>query len=286
LGRLVRSLRRGRSGCLLRGRYVHRRPLLIRRPRVTLRSARGAHPIVDGPLWIEPSAVGARISGLRLTAHDPIFNIPLKVQADRARITRNTITTAPNSICVLVGSARTANGVVIEGNRIRNCGEAGKYDHLIYLQSTRDTVIRWNVLAGNPGGWAVHLYPDADRTLIEHNVIDGNLGGVVFAGDSGNTSDQNLVTHNAITFSGPRWNVEGSWGGSAGEGNSVEHNCLFSLGPGAPAGIGDYQAGFTASENPVLMGSPYLARERRDFRFQPGNVCLALVGDLTAHLRR
>jgi parallel beta helix pectate lyase-like protein len=283
----VRALRRGRTGCLLPGRYVHRNPLLIRRPRVTLRSARGAHPIVDGALWIEPSATGARLSGLRLTAHDPVFNIPLKVQADEARITRNAITTAPNSICVLVGSARTVNGVLIEGNRIRDCGGEGKYDHLIYLQSTRDTVIRWNVLTGNAGGWAVHLYPDADRTLIEHNVIDGNLGGVVFAGDdSGATSDQNLVTHNAITYSGPRWNVESSWDGSQGEGNSVEHNCLFSVGPGAPAGVGDHQGGFTASENPVLPGSPYLDRERRNFRFQPGNLCRGLVGDVRAHLRR
>ncbi len=121
--------------------------------------------------------------------------------------------------------------------------------------------IRHNLLTANGGGWAVHMYPDADRTLVERNTIDGNLGGVVFAGDgSGKTSDRNVVRRNAITFSGPRWSIESSWsGGPCGRGNRAHHNCLYSTGPGAPSGIG-LRTGFRASANVVLAANPYMGR--------------------------
>jgi hypothetical protein len=283
----VRSLRRGWTGCLQSGRYAHLRPVLMRHPGVTLRSAPGARAAVDGAIWIEPSAPGVRLSRLYLTARDELFSIALKIQADDVRIDHDTITTATNSICVLIGSEHPVERTTIEGNRIRNCGETGKYDHLLYLHSSRDAVIRWNLLTANPGGWAVHLYPDADGTVVEHNVIDGNQGGVVFAGDGeGNTSDLNLVRNNAITFSGPRWNIESSWSdGPQGVGNTADHNCVFSMGPDAPGGVAA-QNGFTASDNPVIPGSPYVNRERADYRFLPGNPCIPLVGDVSAHLRR
>jgi hypothetical protein len=287
LGRLVRSLRRGWTGCLQSGRYVHLRPVRMQRPGVMLRSAPGARAAVDGAVWVEPSAKGVRLSRLYLTARDELYSIPLKILADNVRIDHNTITTVPNSICVLIGSDHPAERTLIEGNRIRNCGKTGKYDHLLYLQGSRDAVIRWNVLSANPGGWAVHLYPDADRTLVEHNVIDGNQGGVVFAGDgAGTTSDLNLVRNNAITFSGPRWNVEGSWSdGPQGVGNAAEHNCVFSIGPNAPGGVAPPN-GFTTADNPVVPGSPYLNREGGDYRFLRDNPCIPLVGNVTAHLRR
>lgn len=278
--RLTRSLRRGQTGCLLAGRYRHRGVAHIRRPGVTLRNVHGARARVDGTVWIDPSATGARVAGLFLTTSDPLFSIPLKVQADRAVVTGNVITGRRSTICLVVGSAHAARGVLVERNRILHCGRVGKYDHLIYLVHSRDAVVRWNVLSGNPGGWAVHLYPDADGTLIEHNVIDRNEGGVIFAGDGSQTSDDNLVRNNAITFSGPRWNVEGSWSdGPAGTGNSADHNCLYSSGPGAPAGIGDLD-GFAAADNVVVDRSPYGAGQGAGHRFAAGSPCAGLVGDV------
>jgi nitrous oxidase accessory protein NosD len=287
LGRLVRSLRTGGTGCLLKGTYVHRNPLSIRRPGVTLRSAGRARATIDGAVWIEPSARGARLTRLALTAHDPTFDIPLKIQADDVRVTRSSITNAVSSICILLGSDRTASRTLIERNRISRCGKEGKYDHLLYLHSTRGAVIRWNVLTGDTGGWAVHLYPDADGTLVEHNVIDGNAGGVIFAGSgSGDTSDGNVVRNNAITFSGPRWNLESSWsGGSPGVNNTATHNCLFSLGPGSPGGIASTE-GFVESDNVVLGGSPYVNRDGGDYRFLPGSPCASLVGHVPPRARR
>lgn len=278
--RLTRSLRRGQTGCLFRGRYRHRGVAEIRRPGVTLRSVHGARARVDGTIWIDPSAVGARVAGLFLTTSDPLFSIPLKVQADRAVVTGNVITGRANTICLVVGSEHAARDVLVERNRITRCGRTDKYDHLIYLVHSRGAVVRWNVLSDNPGGWAVHLYPDADGTLVEHNVIDRNEGGVIFAGDGGDTSDDNVVRNNAITFSGPRWNLEGSWSdGPVGSGNVAEDNCLYSAGPSAPSGIAVLD-GFAETRNVVLGRSPYGARQGAGHRFAADSPCARLVGNV------
>jgi hypothetical protein len=236
---------------------------------------------VDGTIWIDPSAKGARVSGLFLTTSDPEFSIPLKAQADRSVVSGNVITgRRASTICLVIGSAHAARGVLVEHNRILRCGRYGKYDHLIYLVHSRGAVVRWNVLSDNPGGWAVHLYPDADGTLIEHNVIDRNEGGVIFAGEGGDTSDGNLVRNNAITFSWPRWNLEGSWSGeAAGADNSALDNCLYTAGPGGPAGIADLD-GFSASNNVVLDRSPYGPRQGAGHRFSADSPCAGLVGDV------
>jgi hypothetical protein len=237
---------------------------------------------VDGAIWIDPPARGARITGLRLTTTDTVYDTPLKVQADDAVVRGNRISAFDNTACISVGSVRTAWRTRIERNWIHNCGKTDKFTHLLYLASTRDAVVRDNLLYDNHGGWAVHLYPDADHTLVEHNLIDRNEGGVVFAGDgSGNTSDYNLVQNNAITFSSPRWNLEGSWsGGPVGTGNLARSNCLYSVGPDAPSGIGE-QSGFEARDNTVLGRSPY---RPRTYRFLKGNPCAPLVGDIRARV--
>jgi hypothetical protein len=278
LARLLRRLRPGRVGCLMAGRYRHRGVVEMRRPRTTLRALGGAPVTVDGALWVLPGAKGARIAGLSLTSHDREFAIPLKVQADGVTIAGNDITSGYSISCVLVGSSRHVSGLVIERNRIHQCGRSGKHDHLIYMVQTRGAVIRDNVLVDNAGGWAVHLYPDADGTLIEGNVIDGNEGGVVFAGDgNGDTSDGNTVRANVITNSSPRWNVEGSWsGGPRGAGNRAVRNCLFTTGPGAPAGIG-YRDGFVASRNVLARGQLYISRSSGDYRLGPGSSCKSVV---------
>jgi hypothetical protein len=262
------------------GRYRHRGVVAMRRPRTTLRPLGRARATVDGALWVLPGAAGARITGLRITSHDPIYAIPLKIQADRVSLVGNDITTARSISCVLVGSSRTVTGTLIERNRIHRCGRRGKLSHLLYVTRSRSAVIRHNVLVGNAGGWAVHLYPNADRTLVEGNVIDSNQGGVIFAGDGrGNTSDGNVVRENVITNSSPRWNIEGSWsGGPDGAGNRAERNCVFSSGPGSPSGIG-FEDGFEESGNVVASGEVYVDRDAGDYRLRSESNCAAVVAD-------
>ena len=277
--RLARSLRRGETGCLYPGSYRHGRPVLLKRPQTALRGLAGGRVRVDGAIWVQGSARGASVSKLRLTASDPVHDIPLKVLADDVRVTRNAITGSTSTICVLVGSHRLARWTRIERNRISRCGSTGKFDHLIYLEQTLHARVRNNLLTANAGGWAVHMYPDADQTVVERNTIDGNQGGVIFAGDGlGSTSDGNVVRFNVITFSSPRWNIEGSWsGGPAGRGNRAHDNCLFTEGPAAPAGIAEPD-GFTADRNVAVAASPYIARPMGDYRLAPTSGCTVPTG--------
>ena len=277
--RLVRSLRPGQVGCLMPGRYRHRGVVRLDRARTTIRSLGRPRATIDGALWVLAGARGARIAGLRLTSHDPEFAIPLKIQADEMELVGNDITASRSISCVLVGSDRTVSGLLIEDNRIHHCGRTGKKDHLIYMAQSRNAVIRRNLLVDNRGGWAVHLYPNADGTLVEGNVIDSNQGGVIFAGSGGGEiSEGNLVRANVITNSSPRWNLESSWsGGPAGRGNAASQNCLFSTGPGAPSGLGP-DRGFHESGNAVARGPVYVDRQAGDYRLRRSSNCAALVG--------
>lgn len=278
--RLLRSLRGGQTGCLEAGAYRHRDVARMTRPGTVLRGIGPGSARILSPIWLMPGATDAQLLGISLTSRNREYPEPLKVQADRARIAGNHITGSFNTICVLIGSQRTAHGVTVEGNRISHCGRHGKLDHLIYVQNAVGTKVRWNLLTDNPGGWAVHLYPNADRTLVEHNVIDDNRGGVIFAGDDDDTSDGNVVRDNAITFSAPRWNVEGSWSEEhTGTGNLAYSNCLISRAAGRPAGIGE-ATGFTAGDNLVLSASPYVNRSLGDYAFAPTSPCLLLVGEV------
>ena len=53
----------------------------------------------------------------------------------------------------------------------------------------------------------IHLYPNARRVRVHHNVMDRNGGGVIFAGDSSYASVDNVVEDNVITGSFTDYNV-------------------------------------------------------------------------------
>jgi nitrous oxidase accessory protein NosD len=267
-------------GCLLAGRYRHRGVAAMRRAGTTLRPLGRAHVTIDGALWVLSGAKGARIMGLTLTSHDPVYSIPVKIQADDVSLVGNDITAARNISCVLIGSGRKVSHTLVERNRIRRCGRTGKLSHLLYVTRSEGAIIRNNLLIGNRGGWAVHLFPDADGTLIEGNVIDANQGGVIFAGEGGATSDGNVVRENVITNSTPRWNIEGSWsGGPQGQGNLAERNCLYSGGPGSPSGIG-FLNGFEQSDNLVATGPVYVDPAGGDYHLRPGSNCAGVLADV------
>jgi hypothetical protein len=277
---LVDSLQAGETGCLRAGTYDGS-DLRMDEPNSTLRSYPGEKVTVKAFLEVYPEATRATVTGLRFDETHNGKDTGVKLQADGSRFVGNELTKGGDGICLIAASWHAARDVVIERNHIYDCGTGGsKYDHQLYLEHTRNAVVRWNILNGNHGGWGVHLYTDADDTLIEHNVIDGNTGGVVFAGEGGDTSDGNVVRNNAITYNGPRWNVEASWsGGPRGRGNRAYGNCVYSTGADSPSGIGD-ESGFSASGNEVLHASPYADRASGDYRFRSDNSCARLVGDV------
>jgi Protein of unknown function (DUF1565) len=283
--RLLRSLRAGQTGCLAPGRYHHHRPARLRSRGASLVGL-GGRAQVDGAIWITAQATGAQIRGLELTASDRTFFIPLKILASRARVAGNRIYGSRSTSCILVGSTRRPRDVRIDRNWIHRCGRSGKLDHLIYVSNAVGTVINGNVLTDNPGGWAVHLYPNADRSIVERNLIDGNQGGVIFAGDGSETADGNVVRANTITFSGPRRNIESSWGHDAiGVGNVAYGNCLYSVGLDSPSGVGT-QIGFAAGPSVATSSSPYSLRPRDGYAFARSNGCARLVEPLPRVVER
>jgi Right handed beta helix region len=278
--KLVESLSAGETGCLRSGSYGGS-DLRLDEPRVTLRSYPGESAKVTAFLEVYPEAERATVTGLRFDSTRNGNDTGVKLQADGAVFSHNELTKGGRGICLLAGSYTKPRDIVIERNHIHDCGPRNsKYDHQLYLVHTRGARVRWNILRGNAGGWGVHFYPDADGTLVEHNIIDGNRGGVVFAGEGRDTSDHNVVRNNAITYNGPRWNLESSWsGGPRGGGNQAVANCVYSTGADAPTGIGARQ-GFSTGGNAVLGGSPYANRARGDYRFRSDSPCARLVGNV------
>ena len=287
--RLVRSLDAGETGCLRAGTYGGA-ALYMRKPDTALQSYPGERATLTAFLEVTPEAPRSRVSGLKIDTSGNSNSVGTKLQADDAVLSDNVITKGSEGICVLAGTYNPAQRVIIERNYIYDCGSAvqpdgshNKFDHLIYLSGTRNAIVRWNILSANAGGWGVHMYPGADGTLIEHNIIDGNQGGVIFAGSgSGSPSDDNIVRNNAITGSGPRWNIESSWSdGPPGTGNIATANCLYSTGQGQPSGVSSGR-GFSATGNTVLSGYPYVNRTAGDYRFKSDSPCATLVGDVVA----
>ncbi len=286
--RLVSSLSAGQTGCLRAGTYGGS-ALYMRKPDTALQSYPGERATLTAFLEVTPEAPRSRVSNLTIDTRGNSNTVGTKLQADDAVLSDNTITKGGEGICVLAGTYNKAQRVIIERNYIYDCGSAvkadgsnNKFDHLIYLSGTRNAVVRWNILRANAGGWGVHMYPGADGTLVEHNVIDGNQGGVIFAGDGeDDTSDDNVVRNNAITGNGPRWNVEASWsGGPAGTGNVATANCVYSTGSSQPSGIPS-STSFSATGNTVLSDYPYVDRAAGDYRFKSGSSCASLVGDVS-----
>jgi Right handed beta helix region len=298
---LVGGLGPGQTGCLRAGNYpgpdnaaAVPTAIYLDAPNSTLRSYPGEQASVDARL--EVTGTGAKVTELTLDSAtlNPTVT-PFKLVGDGSSLSNSNVTGNDRiGTCVQIGTGTTqSSGVVIERNRLTHCGAddggENKWDHNIYVARSLGAIIRWNVLRDNAGGWGVHLYPDADRTLIEHNMIDSDHGGVVFAGNgTGAKSDDNEVRFNSLTYpdaggSLPRYNLEGSWsGGPVGVGNTAHDNCIHSSGAGSPSGIQDPPSGFTATNNYVFTGGAAADQLVDGYRLWAQNPCAvpaeALVG--------
>jgi Right handed beta helix region len=138
-------------------------------------------------------------------------------------------------------------------------------------------VIRGNWIYDNADR-GIQLYPDAQNTTITGNVIDGNGQGIIFSGEGGLASSNNLVEGNVIANSRLRNNVE-SWyprGNPIGQNNVVRNNCVkggaYDEGDG---GIGD-QVGFKVTT--TMRSRPAFSdRSDKDFRLVAGSTCRDLL---------
>ena len=173
-----------------------------------------------------------------------------------------------------------ANRVKLAWNRIHNCGRIPptNHDHGIYVEGAQRTVIRGNLIYDNADR-GVQLYPNAQRTLVTANVIDGNGEGVIFSSEAAGgaysrpyASSDNVVTRNIISNSRERHNVESWWGGPVGTGNVVRGNCLWN---GELGNLDLSGGGFLAVGN-VVAEPRFVDREAKDFRLRGGSPCAGM----------
>jgi parallel beta-helix repeat protein len=282
---LVSRLQPGETGCLRSGEFSENvsigRGGNPGRP-IVLTSAPGERATLLGTLSIGDGANDVVVAALVLNGRNSNGRPSPIVNGDRVTLRENEITNEHTAICVLLGpgfesAPERALDPVVERNRIHDCGRlpARGHDHGIYVEGTTNARIVDNAIYDN-ADYGIHLYPDGDGSTIAHNVIDGNGGGLIFAGEraggeysNGYASDRNVVEHNVITNNSQRNNIESWWGGPVGEGNIARGNCLWN---GRPANLDDSAGGFTHPDN-AIVDPLYTNRAAKDFRLAPRSPC-------------
>jgi hypothetical protein len=248
---------------------------------VTLRSLPGTRASLRGRLWVARGADHVVVSHLRLDgrAIDDTNRNSLPSPTVNARSTMlldNDITNARSRVCAVLGSIRgygTAIMPTLAYNRIHDCGRRGANTHHgIYVESARYARIVWNAIFDNADR-GIQLYPDAQRSLIAGNVIDGNGTGIIFSGAEGYASSNNTVVRNVIAGSQVRNNLEHYWEqpGRVGRGNLAADNCL---GGARQGDLALPVRGYVARGNTSAIVR-YLDRAADDLRPAAGSGCRA-----------
>lgn len=289
--KLVSSLTVGQTGCLVGGVFVEdvsvRAGGTIGAP-ITLKSAPDGRATIVGRFWIADSANDVVVADLTLDGRN-VNNLPSPtVNGDRVAFVGNDVSNANTTICFLVGSLTgygAARDVLIEGNRIHNCGvlPPQNHHHGIYLANSQGGRVRNNVIYDNADKGIV-IFPDSDGNVVENNVIDGNSTGLHFGGsllqDAWHSTypKDNVVRRNVITGS-RRYNVEAywEWQPPADTNNAVVDNCVWAAGFGVqiqdPLQASPWGAGFVATANREVDPG-YVDRAGKDFRLRSDSACL------------
>ncbi|MGH2952440.1 MAG: right-handed parallel beta-helix repeat-containing protein [Solirubrobacterales bacterium] len=277
----VAALAPQQTACLRDGVHRSEDDIAISARGVTLSSYPGERATLEGRLWIREGGDAVTIENLTLNGRNTRGLPSPTVNGDAVRFRGNDVTNDHTAICFVLGDDDygDAVGTVIERNRIHDCGRlpATNHDHGIYVAHADRTVIRGNWIYSNADR-GVQLYPDADGSVITGNVIDGNGQGILFSGEDGEVSEDNLVEDNVITNSNLRFNVESFWpDGREGTGNLVRSNCVFggarSLESG---GVQSPAIGFEAIDN-VHADPLFVDREAADLRLAEDSRCPDLI---------
>jgi hypothetical protein len=230
-------------------------------------------------VYVPSGSDHVRLARLDLIGTDEMNAV--KIYSTDVGITGNDITNLRRGqSCIILGSNSgygQAVTTIVRDNRIHDCG-IDDLDHAIYFANSTGAIVVDNLIWGI-SGYAVHLYPNAQGTLIAHNVIDGTgRGGVIFAGEGDMASNNNVVEQNIISGSGGS-DIRSYWDGSVGIGNVARRNCVWAARDETVA----EQEGFVSVRN-VVANPRYANRAHHDFRLPLKSRCLRVVGYDTAAL--
>lgn len=285
--KLVNSMGAGDTGCLRDGSY--RENLKITHggnadARVTLTSFPGERAKVIGRFWIPKGSDYVTIANLDLDGTNDKADPSPTVNANYANFSDNDVTNRHTGICFLLGNAwgSTAHTEIIH-NRIHDCGKlpAANHDHGIYIEESTDAEIRDNLIYDNADR-GVQLYPNAQRTHIAGNVIDGNGEGVIISGLNSKASSDTVVEDNVITNSKIRNNVESWFPGAVGTNNVVRDNCIAGgVRDDGDGGIAN-EYGFKVGSGNVISKNPkFRDRDAKDFRLADDSPCAGIANGAT-----
>jgi parallel beta-helix repeat protein len=276
--KLVDSLSAGQTGCLRAGTYSG--DVDIRAGGISLRGYPGEKAKVVGEFEVHKAAPHVTVERLYLDGSTASRTSPI-INASDATFRYDDVTNRHQGICFVLGDANgvwgRADRAVIERNRIHDCGRlpATNYDHGIYVDGATGVLIQGNWIYRN-SDFGVHLYPDAQRTVVRGNVIDGNGMGATFSGNSDQASSNNKLEGNVIANSKVRWNIESWFGSHAGSGNVARANCLHATNHrsyyNSHGGVTTEGGGFTVASNSVA-DPHYLNRSADDFRLAADSRC-------------
>ena len=270
--KLIDSLAPGQTGCFRAGTYSFSQTD-VTVPLITLAPYNDEAVTLEGTIKVKPGGHDSTIEGMKLNGAGGTTDAGPKIYADGVVLRENEITNENTDICVHVGSWYSdpaPRGVVIERNRIHDCGElpSTNMDHGIYLSEARDAIVRDNWIYDNVDR-GVQQYSEVEGAEITGNVIFNNGQGVNFSGGS-----SQIVKGNIIASSNLRWNVYAGSTGTPAEG-VLRDNCVYAAKSGYTSN-GGIDSSNVFSEDANLTAKPaFVDPAAGDFRLGAGDACLA-----------
>jgi hypothetical protein len=283
---LVNSLRPGQTGCLRAGTYYEAlrfgRAGTASAP-ITLAGYPGEKATVVGRMYIPEGADYTTVTGLYIDGSNPNRLPSPTIDSNHVTFSFDDVTNDHTGICFAVGSATWgwSTDTLITHSRIHDCGQLPptNYNHGLYIGGATDTTVEWNLIYANADR-GIQLYPDAQYTTIDHNIIDDNGEGILVAGGYGAASSHTNVYDNAITNATMRHDVEAWWpsGNPVGVDNIVQYNCVW----GGREGTIDTSAGGLIARKNLVADPLYVDAQDHDYEMRPDSPCLSRVGDVQA----
>ncbi len=275
--RLVDRLRPGQTGCVRGGTYQESVTISQggsgARSRVTLESYPGERATLVGRLYIRRQAPYVTVANMNLNGRNPQTLPSPDIAAENDQFIGNDVTDEHTEICFILGSPfyGRAKNTLIARNRIHDCGRepAQNGDHGIYVGFADNTHIVANVIFKNADR-GIQLYPDAQGTVIEHNIVDSNGEDIAIGGER-TASSNSRIAFNLITNATIGFDVQSSFArGAVGVNNVVRSNCIF----GGAEGHTAREIGFVAANLGNRFVDPHYANPAGgDYRVARTNPC-------------
>lgn len=190
---------------------------------MTLAAYSGERVVIAGRLKVVSDYV--RVSGLVLQGQNSVNPTDASLyiaNGDHVEISGTEITKGAISGVFMSAS----DDVRLLNNWIHDNGTHARFDHGVYLNSGVGCVIANNKIERNMA-YGIHLYPDADNTLVTGNTVSSNgLSGLIIAGGSSVKSEGNRIESNLFTYNG-EYGIRAYWSGTPGVGNVARGNTAY-----------------------------------------------------------